>query len=237
MVDTDYVWYLGDSVFVNSGGFETVLNTLKSAPDLCFVNAYVVDRKSQHLKPEQMREFLMDRTWYLTLSGATIYGRKSRALSVSETRKKQWKNFPQLGFVLEYCSVYSAHCEWLGKRILEVNKNKKSYWEQEALRVFVRDWSALIRSFPQLFSEIEANSVIRSHSERMGLFGPWGLIRLRALNVLNFQVLSEFGPDFAIASGHSAWASFLCCIPPRACRLCVSGVRMLKKMLVAKHSG
>lgn len=237
MADTDYVWYLGDSMFVKPGGFDAVLNALESDPDFCFVNSYVDDWHDRHLKPQQTHGFLVDRAWYLTLSGATIYSRKARVLQVAENRKQQWKNFPQLGLVLEYCSLNKARCEWLGKPIIEVNQNKKSYWAKQAFSVFVRDWSALVRSFPGLFSDAEADKVIRSHSDRTGLFGPWGLVRLRAQNVLNRQTLSEFEVDFETASGYSPWAKFLCHVPQSVCQFCLSGARRLRKTFMVKRGG
>lgn len=235
--DTDYVWYLGDSVFVKPGGLRAVLHSLESNPDFCFVNAYVKGRPDEHIKPDQMKNFLIDRTWYLTLSGATIYSRKSRAVYVTESKKKQWKNFPQLGFVLEYCSLYRAQCEWLGEPIISINRSKKSYWDKQAFSVFAQDWGALIRSFPTLFTDTVVNKVIRSHSDNMGLFRPWGLLRLRAHNVLNIQTLNEYEKDFSVASGHTMLAKFLCRLPQSACKQCVLLVRMLKQVFGLKHLG
>lgn len=220
MPDTDYVWYLGDSVFVRPGGFLEVLKLLEHEPDFCFVNAYVKNRPNEHIESDQIHGFLLDRTWYLTLSGATIYGRKARSLPMATARKKQWKNFPQLGLILEYCSLKKVRCEWIGEPLIEINQNKKSYWEKQAFSVFVRDWSVLIRSFPKLFNKAEADRVIRSHSAQMGLFGCIGLFKLRAKKSLNFAILKEYESDFRVASGSYAWAKLFCCVPSWFCKLC-----------------
>ncbi len=108
-----------------------------------FVNSTAVGHSVEYVSPPDMRRFLLARTWYLTLSGATIYGRGPREMIVSEERKRGWKNFPQLGLILEYCSTQRAHSYWFGLSGIGVNANKRSYWAKSAFEVFVRDWSTL----------------------------------------------------------------------------------------------
>lgn len=230
MPDTDYVWYLGDSVFVKPDGFRVVISALESNPDFCFVNAYVKSRQNMHVSPAQVHDFLVNHTWYLTLSGATIYGRHSRELSILEGRKGQWKNFPQLGLLLEYCGLHGASCEWLAAPLIEINQAKQSYWEKQAFSVFVRDWSVLIRSFPSLFNKVETNKIIRSHSKEKGLFEIAGLVRLRAMNVLNHDVLNEYEEEFCYASDHIKWARFLCNVPVSVCCRVLSLGKLLKQL-------
>jgi len=218
MPDADYVWYLGDSIFIRPGGIERALKKLEAEPDFCFVNAYVKNFEDARIEPEHAHQFLLEYVWYLTLSGATIYGRKSRAITVSDDTKKCWSNFPQLGLILKYCSKYDACFEWVGEMCIGVNQKKKSYWGAQAFNVFAKDWSTLIRSFPSLFNELESKQVIRSHSSNTGIFGVLGLIRLRSANILNITSYEEFETDFEIASNHSVLAKFLCYLPCASCR-------------------
>jgi glycosyltransferase involved in cell wall biosynthesis len=79
MPDTDYVWYLGDSIYFVPGTLAKVLRTLTDTrPDFCFLNAYAPEKGSRLIEAEAVHPFLLDRTWYLTLSGATIYSRATR---------------------------------------------------------------------------------------------------------------------------------------------------------------
>jgi hypothetical protein len=214
MPDADYVWYLGDSVFIRPGVLKEILPLLESDVDFCFVNSTAVGHSVEYVSPPDMRRFLLARTWYLTLSGATIYGRGPREMIVSEERKRGWKNFPQLGLILEYCSTQRAHSYWFGLSGIGVNANKRSYWAKSAFEVFVRDWSTLIRSFPQLFSSDEASAVIRSHAVNTGLFGFKHLLSLRAHGALSLSVLRQFDGDFRVAVPmNPVYAKFLCLVP------------------------
>lgn len=226
--DTDYVWFLGDSVFVKPGGFQVVLNALKSDPDFCFVNSYAKNTDDFHVESERVKPFFMDYAWYLTLTGATIYGRRPRALKVAADRKEQWKNFPQLGLILECCSSYDICAEWIGQKVIGVNQKKKSYWGNQAFQIFAHDWSVMVRSFPQLFTAPECNGIIRSHSLNTGVFEIFGLVCLRAENVLNIASYQQFEAEIAVATTHLAWAKFLCFIPTSICHFFVACIRSTK---------
>lgn len=233
MPDTDFVWLLGDSLFVKPGGLEHILNSLTDDLDLCFVNAYVDDPNDRLLVcPADLHKFLLDRTWYLTLSGATIYGRRSRLFINSDFNFSKCRNFPQLGLVLEVLDQLDTKCMWIGKALIEVNKNKKSYWEKSAFKVFVRDWSNLIRSFPQIFPLEEANEVIKSHSRHTGLFGFVSLVYLRSINALNKTLLNEYAKEFMFASAiNPIWAKILSFIPVNVCAFVWLTARNSKRLL------
>ena len=228
MSDADYVWFLGDSIFVKSGGFQKVLNTLKSDPDFCFVNSYTKNTDDSHVGPKGVKPFLINHAWYLTLTGATIYGRRPRALKVSAERRTCWQNFPQLGLILECCGFYDILGEWVGQKVIEVNQKKKSYWGSQAFKIFAQDWSVMIRSFPNLFDAQECNRIIRSHSSNTGIFGIFGLVYLRAENILNIGSYQEFEAEIAVATNHPNWAKFLCFVPTSICHYFVGFIRSTK---------
>ena len=215
MPDTEYVWYLGDSLYFESGMLGRVLEALsETRPDFCFLNAYAPEPGSRLVEGEAVHPFLLDRTWYLTLSGATIYGRTPRALRIADARRADWKNFPQLGLILESCAQTPQRLQWLGTPILKFNRKKSSYWLKSAFSVFVKDWCALIRSFPSLFSPSEQDRIIRSHGVHTRLFGPVSLIQLRALGALTVEELDQHWRDFAIASPIAPlWAQILARLP------------------------
>ncbi|MFW9616603.1 glycosyltransferase family 2 protein [Aquabacterium sp.] len=217
MPNTDYVWYLGDSLYCEPGTLGSVLAALaQTRPDFCFINAYAPEPGSRLIEGEAVHPFLLDRTWYLTLSGATIYGRAPRAMQIPIDRRADWKNFPQLGLILEACAQAPRRMHWLGAPMLKFNRKKSSYWLKSAFSVFVKDWSKLIRSFPTLFSPAEQDHVIRSHGVHTRLFGPVSLIQLRALGALTLEELERCGPDFATASPIAPeWARLVARLPQR----------------------
>jgi abequosyltransferase len=227
MPNTDYVWYLGDSQYFIVGTLGALLKMLtKTRPDLCFLNSNLPERGSRVIEGEAVHPFLLDRTWYLTLSGATIYGRLPRMLRISQTVLANWTNFPQLGLILECCSRAPRCLLWIGTPTLRFNKKKTSYWVNSTFSVFVKDWSKLIRSFNVLFSKDEQDQIIRSHGKHTHLFSLLNLIRLRALGILTKDVLEQHASDFEVASPISpVWARLLSFLPRRA----VAAVWSLKR--------
>lgn len=237
MPNTDYVWYLGDSLYWEPGTLGSVLDALtKTRPDFCFVNAYAPELGSRLIEGEAVHPFLLDRTWYLTLSGATIYGRVPRAMQIPIARRADWKNFPQLGLILEACAQAPRRMHWLGAPVLKFNRKKSSYWLTSAFSVFVKDWSTLIRSFPTLFSPAEQDSVIRSHGVHTRLFGPVSLVHLRALGALTLEILDQHSHDFMVASPIAPrWARLVARLPQRAVSAVWSVVFAMRN-LMRSHS-
>lgn len=215
MPDTDYVWYLGDSMFLQPGMLGEVLEALdRHRPDFCFANSYARDDRSRLIEGADVHPFLLERTWYLTLSGATVYGRSARGILVTEERKADWKNFPQLGLILEACSRSDQRLMWLGTSGLAFNRKKSSYWLKSAFEVFVKDWTTLIRSFPTLFTHEEQNRVIRSHGLNTRLFDLLSLVQLRAIGALSAAELKRHRQAFAVASPiHPVWATLVARVP------------------------
>lgn len=217
MPDTEYVWYLGDSLYFAPGTLAKILDALADTrPDFCFLNAYAPNGVTRIIDGNAVHPFLLDRTWYLTLSGATIYGRASRELYISENRRNNWKNFPQLGLILETCAQGPRRLLWIDTPVLKYNRKKSSYWLKSAFSVFVKDWSALIRSFPSLYNSEEQDRVIRSHGLNTRLFGLVNLVYLRAVGALTMEELDLHARDFTIASPISPlWARLVARLPIR----------------------
>ena len=199
MPDCDYVWYIGDSLYIRPNVVTDILEVLNEEVDFCFVNYNTNDVLSRPIS--SAHDFLIERTWYLTLTGATIYGRDPRSLIIDEERKGKWRNFPQLGLILEYCADNKARLYWYGKPAIDANKKKRnSYWSTNAFDVFVEDWSNFIRSFQRLFPNSEVNLVIKSHAINTGLFNLKSLILFRANRCLTIGLLRKHKVNFAVAS-------------------------------------
>lgn len=208
MPDCDYVWYMGDSCCFRTGVVSEILEVLDGNIDFCFVNYRVNDVVSRHI--DSAHDFLVERTWYLTLTGATIYGRHPRAFNVTNERKVEWKNFVQLGLILEYCSKNKASLYWYGKPAIVPNKKKKnSYWSAKTFDVFVEDWSKFIRSFQTYFSKSEINFVIKSHAINAGLFNLSHLLVLRANRGLSVELLRKHKLNFVVASPASPLLAYM----------------------------
>lgn len=230
LADSKYVWYMGDSLYFKPGFIRELLSVLEGDFDFVFVNSYAQDTSCGMIRAPH--EFLVERTWYLTLTGATIYGKRPRASGINAERKAQWKNFVQLGMILEFCGRSKPRMYWYGKSVLAFNKNKgQSYWIKGALEVFVRDWSNFVRSFPGLFSSSEMSEIIRSHALHTRLFSLKNLLVIRAGGGMSLGALAKHRSEFAIASPTPSYlAVLIALIPPGLIVAVVTAVRSARRL-------
>ena len=213
MVDYDYVWYLGDSLYFKPGCLQGILESMQSEVDFIFVNSYAKDTRSRLIG--DAHEFLLEHAWYLTLTGAAIYGSRPRRLFVDECRKASWRNFVQLGLIFEYCSQNSAVVYWFGTPSIGFNKKKnRSYWTGNALDVFVEDWTMFVQSFPALFSASEMMAVVRSHAVHTGIFGIKSLILIRANGGLTVSNVQRHKRSYVLASPTSVFVTYAVALLP-----------------------
>jgi hypothetical protein len=187
--NTDYIWLIGDSVVIKNGSISKLLNVLNTDYDFIFVNSYV-NNAAETSVVEDIKVFLKEYAWYLTLTGATIYNR-SVIRSFSATYQEcYYKNFQQLGIILNYISSARVKAYWINDGVISINTKKISYWTGKVIEVFVNDWSDLIRSFPRVFSsETIMKDVIFSHAKNTNIFSFSNLLRYRCMGALNHDSL------------------------------------------------
>jgi abequosyltransferase len=203
MPDSEYAWYLGDSITVFPERLEQIITRLDQEVDFIFVNS------GQNTAPgglvANLTEFLHTNAWYLSLTGATIYGRRPRALLAQYTQPvPAWKNIPHLGLILQYASTHSATGYWFAEQSFVIHSRKKSYWKKDAVSVFSTDWVTQIDSFKEFFGE-RLEEVIRSHSIRSGIFKIPHLLSLRALGGLTLKIIKLHEADLIRASATPMW--------------------------------
>ncbi len=204
--NSDYVWYLGDGIFIYPTVLSDVLDTLQSDVDFCFLNSRIQHQVSKFISVDEMRSFLYHNAWHLTLSGATIYGRKVRSIFISEQKKREWKNFVQLGLIFEYCSRSEATAYWKGSFSIAGNEKKgASYWAQKAFDVFVLDWTCLISSFLGFLSQNEIRHIVRSHAAKTGIFNIRTLAQLRLEDRLNLEIFDRYRNEIDMAIPLPLW--------------------------------
>jgi abequosyltransferase len=203
MPDAEYVWYLGDSITVFPERLEEIIGTLSSGADFIFLNSGQTSAPGG-IVPD-IAEFLHQKAWYLSLTGATIYGRKPRALLSKYLEPvAAWKNIPHLGLILEYASTHSASAYWFAQQAFTIHRKKKSYWKKDAVSVFATDWVTQIDSFKVFFGE-RLEEVVRSHSANSGIFKIPHLLSLRANGGLDLKVIKLHEKDLVRASATPMW--------------------------------
>jgi glycosyltransferase involved in cell wall biosynthesis len=98
--DTDFVWPIGDGMIIRPGGIAAVLRWVSPDRDFIFVNCRVPNLKNEVVNPSDIRSFLIEVTWHITLLGATVYGRRPRSIDITPEQRVSWKNFIHLGLIL-----------------------------------------------------------------------------------------------------------------------------------------
>jgi abequosyltransferase len=204
----DHVWLLGDSVCLTPSAIQSVYQQLHGQ-DFIFVNARE-DRTSPDLPAltgPALRQFLVQRTWELTLTGATIYGPRVRAWAAAQGHLPPRRNFPQLDLILGFIHSHAdARAQWMGRRLARGHPRKKSYWLAQSLQVFGRDWHAVVSGHGELFDPTELAEVLKSHARNTGFLGLRHLLSLRAQGLLSRDVFKQHRHCLAACSSASGLA-------------------------------
>jgi abequosyltransferase len=206
--ESDYVWYLGDSVVINAGDLEKAYVALAAhRPDFLFVNNENRCADTADYRVTDFRGFLQKFAWHLTLSGATIYSRAA-VQSVHARSVAQWRNFPQLGLIFQYALAGERTAYWMGSSGVSSNRNKKSYWSSAVVSTFAVDWVKLISNFSSFYSTAELQDIILSHSLHTGIFSWRNAIRYRLNGALSFKLLKAHQAEIKLAS-HTSYVVLL----------------------------
>lgn len=212
---TDYVWLLGDSVIIKNGSISKLLSVLNTDYDFIFINSYV-NNAGKIEEVRDIRDFLKDFAWYLTLTGATIYNSKTIRDFNAKGHVKYYRNFQQLAIIFDYVSVENISSYWVNEKLISINTKKKSYWTNNVIDVFVIDWSSIIKSFPCVFAnEAIMNEVIFSHARNTNFFSLKKLLLYRSDGAINFNNNIKNYKYIKIAARNSTYLFFIVSILPK----------------------
>lgn len=206
--ESDYVWYLGDSVVINAGDIEKAyMALLKFRPEFLFVNNENRCADTNDYPVVDLRNFLQRFAWHLTLTGATIYSRAAvRSLHAGDVTR--WRNFPQLGLIFQFGLAGNPKAYWMGSAGVSSNRNKKSYWSNAIVTTFAVDWVNLVRNFAASYSSRELQEIFLSHSLHTGIFGWRNAIRYRLSGSFSWSLLRTHQAEIKLAS-HTSYAVLL----------------------------
>lgn len=228
--DANYVWYLGDSVVINPGDLEKAHVTLaQERPDFLFVNNEKRCNDTSDYIVTDVRGFLQQFAWHLTLSGATIYSHAA-ASSVQVADVKRWRNFPQLGLIFQYGLGKNRRVFWMGSSGVSTNRNKQSYWSSTVVTTFAVDWVNLLKDFAAPYTAAQLQEMIRSHSRHTGIFNWRNVVRYRLNGAFSFTLLKTHRTELEQASDTSYPVLLLISILPiAACQSIVRCLRYIKR--------
>jgi hypothetical protein len=213
--DTEYIWLVGDSIIIKKGSIDHILNVLNNDLDFVFINAYAEGGYSSHHITDATT-FMVDFTWYLTLTGATIYSNNViRSFNILPNIV-YYNNFQQVAIILNYLSDNDIKSYWVNEILITFNNKKISYWADKAFDVFVNDWTYLIRSFPRVFkNESVVKQVIYSHAKNTKVFCYNSLLEYSYNGTLNYKLLLSNYSNIAIALNRCFIVIFIISIMPK----------------------
>lgn len=195
MPTSDYVWYLGDAMFVKSGGIKKILDLIdrnefdflavndENRPPIC-INSKIYSCPS---------DLLSEIGWHLTLSGATIYNKKFLVNLEANCRYFRSTNFMQLGIVLAgFPNGVNGLC-WINEKLVSSSQAKtSSYWNTKVFTVFARDWSRFVMSLSDDDYSLDSKiTAIKMHSKMTGIFEIGAMVKYRINGLLNLKVVFE----------------------------------------------
>lgn len=196
---SDFVWYLGDSMVFDETTLDMVITNLQNAhdQDFIFLNSHSGRAFYEDLPSRNFYTFLVNMSWHLTLSGATIYSSKVISqLSEKKVSISKYKNFLQLGLIYEYyMEKKSVNFVWLQNSNVSPNVKKVTYWRYKVLSVFCEDWHNLIVN-SGVFDISDLKFVLMSHSRETRLFSLRNIIAIKADDALHF---GELYKNFSVA--------------------------------------
>jgi glycosyltransferase involved in cell wall biosynthesis len=198
--DADYVWLLGDRLRPKPDTLARLIASLDDQ-DFMFVDSHANEPASiRAVTGEKAREFVRDRLWHQTLTGATVY---SRRVLNNIDQIKIWRNFPQVSVILSHASQDPISIGWLGSPSIAIAPGSSSYWHDKAFDVFVDDWAAVVTAFPKAIPPQYQKDVIRSHAEKSHFFNVGRLLAMRQSGQFNWRTLRR--PYFLTAMKYPFW--------------------------------
>jgi hypothetical protein len=213
--ESEYVWYLGDSMIFEDGALGSILAAITAGPDFIFINSH--DRRAQFPSGTvpNVTDFLILMAWHLTLTGATTYSRKFIDwIKTNSQFTNKYPNFIQLGLIFEYLATKPGSAYWIGNAIVDSHKMKTSYWRYRAVEVFAFDWVHAIEAAP-LFSREQKSNIIKSHSCNTGLFSIKNLFSIRADGAFSLPIYRKYRIEIKKAFCIPAWLAFWVGIVPQ----------------------
>jgi glycosyltransferase involved in cell wall biosynthesis len=198
--ESDYIWYLGDSIVIDAGALEKVHTALSTFhPDLLFVNSESRCVDNSDCCVPDLRVYLQRSAWHLTLTGATVYSREA-VLSVRERDVARWKNFPQLGLIFQFGLAENRMAYWMGSCGVSSNRNKKSYWTNAVVTTFAVDWVNLLRNFAAAYTAAQLREIFLSHSLKTDTFAARNIVIYRLNNGFPFKLVWKYRNQLKLAS-------------------------------------
>lgn len=201
--DADFVWLLADAAYVEPAELKAVFHHLKEQ-DFLFANSRTDQdfEQVEAVQGEKFVEFIAQRAWDFTNTGATVYSRRVIAWWRSVEGRRTYKNFPQLSVILGYtASVKAVAATWFGKRTVRVHPDKaSSYWLNSAIDVWCKDWYDVVLAHRTIFRGDDLLAVFKSHCRHTRYLSAKHLLAMRSLGKYSGEVWRRYRTELVATS-------------------------------------
>lgn len=235
-IRSEYVWLVGDSLIIEPDIITKIINTINENNfDIISVlseGRKITEKSKPIVDPE---EVFMKFCWHMTLTGSTIYSKKSISLFDFDEALK-FKNFPHIVFIFRFLKN-SCNFYWLnevGVRTIRYS-GRQSYWAKNTIEVFVTDWTNALMSLSDLYTYDDCKKVSLMHSSNQNTFGFIEMLNLRRLGGFNYRVFKENKKQLLMHSNiGNAGLIIISIIPPLIINILRTSYRMIKSNKLKK---
>jgi len=203
----DYVWYLGDSAIITPGSLENLMGIIQTGPDFVFLNREIPKVRYGSTGPvSDFPDFIRHNLWHLTLTSATIYSHDAIVAGLDGLEFDASADFAQLGVILHAMQKGFRNCYWVKEQMMKANRAKtQSYWAKSTIRIFAHEWANMVRYYQDVLPPGCLEEVIRSHSKKTWVLGPFNMHSLKKAGAADKEVIEKYWGDLCQASMLPKW--------------------------------
>lgn len=230
---SDYVWLLGDSSFIEFNSFQSVILCLDNNYDLIVLNNQNRVKNIQSSIITDSNILLKQLGWHMTQMSILVY---SKCMLENASFSRYYDtNFIQTGIIFEYLSnKTNISVNWLKECSVNIIKKDgliKNSWQAQTFEIWIIRWANFILSLPPSYTIENKLYTIRKHHKITNLFAIKNMILLRSQNYFNIEILLRYNKFFFLSLNKYSFLKllFIALLPQNILKLLVKIVRNAKK--------
>ena len=206
-----YAWLMSDDDGIDFSKIPEILHQLdQNDLDLFVLNAEnrVVDVPSKLYTNHS--KLLSEIGWHMQMMSCLIFSRE--LIHNADFDKFQHTFLVQYGIIFDTIGKKKDIQVFFFSDIVIVpfypndfERKQGDGWMQNALPIFVENWSRMILNFPECYSMEAKRMAIRDHGEKSGLFRFQSLLRLSLIGALTASKLHEVRKYYGYAIAYPYW--------------------------------
>lgn len=212
---TEYVWLLGDSYLMPSGGVDYLIDVIKAGVDTPDVLIFNLNNEINNISEKNYTDqnlLLLDLGSLMTCMSCLVFSKKI----ITNANWQRYRNtyFIQTAIIFEYIANKDFNARWMSqfsvKRWCDFNGIKKESWQSNTFDIWFKNRANFIMSLPPSYDlDIKLKTIFSSKVTMKSLFS------IRASGILNLKTYYKYKYLFPITIEKSIFTIFLISIIPR----------------------